>query len=73
MSDEIPNIHMLISPKDDQGKMVDECIELPLVVEGKSEEELEQKMHSIAEGFFEVFLERKQEVFNKVVTIPAKF
>ena len=26
MSDEIPNIHMLISPKDDQGKMVDECI-----------------------------------------------
>ena len=44
-----------------------------LVVEGKSEEELEQKMHSIAEGFFEVFPERKQEVFNKVVTIPAKF
>ena len=73
MTDEKPMLHVIISPKDEEGVIVGDCLELPLVVEGKTEDEIVQKMHNIAEGFFEIFPERKQEVFNKVITIPATF
>jgi hypothetical protein len=53
---------------------VGECIEIPLIVEGKTDEEIIQKMRDISKGYFEVFPEKKQEIMKKrSITISATF
>jgi hypothetical protein len=53
---------------------VGECVEVPVIVEGNTDEEIIQKMNEIVKGYFEVFPEKKDEISKKrSVTIPAAF
>jgi hypothetical protein len=72
MINERPILHVNIMDYEDTS--VGECIEVPAIVEGNSDQEIIQKMGDIVKGYFEVFPEKKDEIFRKrSITIPATF
>jgi hypothetical protein len=52
---------------------VAECIEIPVIVEGKDTKEIEEKMVKGIAGYFAAFPHKKDEIFNKrrTITIPT--
>lgn len=52
--------------------LVAECIEVPVVVEATTKEELEEKMLKGVNGYFKAFPEKKDELKRKrsIMTIP---
>jgi hypothetical protein len=67
-----PELHINIMDYEDTS--IGECVEIPAVVEGKTDKEIIEKMSSMVKGYFEVFPEKKNEIFKKrSVTIPARF
>lgn len=50
---------------------VAECIEVPVVVEGKTTEEIVAKMTEGISGYFSAFPEKKEEILKRrIMTIP---
>ncbi|HEY7228355.1 MAG TPA: hypothetical protein VH481_09530 [Nitrososphaeraceae archaeon] len=50
---------------------VAECIEVPVVVEGKTTDEIVAKMTEGINGYFAAFPEKKEEIFKRrIMTIP---
>ena len=50
---------------------VAECIEVPVVVEGKTNDEIVTKMTEGINGYFAAFPEKKEEIFKRrFMTIP---
>lgn len=52
--------------------LVAECIEVPVIVEAKTIEELQEKMQKGINGYFKAFPEKKDEVNKRkpMMTIP---
>jgi hypothetical protein len=73
MTDEKPVLHVNIM--DYAETSVGECVEVPVIVEGNTDEEIIQKMSNIVKGYFEVFSDKRNEIFKKrrSITIPATF
>jgi len=62
-------LHVSISDYPDVS--VAECIEVPVVVEGKTNEEIKAKMTEGIMGYFATFPEKKDEIFKRrTITIP---
>jgi len=65
-----PNLHINIF--DHTELLVAECVEVPVVVEGKTEQEIVSKMHTAIKGYFTAFPEKKDEIFQRrTITIPT--
>ena len=69
MTHEQPVLHVNIMDYEDTS--VGECVEVPTIVEGKTDKEIIEKMSGIVKGYFEAFPEKKDEIFKRrSVTIP---
>ena len=49
--------------------LVAECLDIPLVVEAQTVEDIKKKMHFAIKGYFDAFPEKRIEIFNKKRTI----
>lgn len=56
--------------KDENGDIVGECLEIPVVVQGKTEEEIKEKMIKAIDGYFEAFPEEKKILDSIPLEIP---
>jgi archaellum component FlaF (FlaF/FlaG flagellin family) len=62
-------LHVTIMDYEDTS--VGECVEVPAIIEGKTDNEIIEKMGNIVKGYFEAFPEKKDEIFKKrSITIP---
>lgn len=50
---------------DENGDIVGECLEIPVVVQGKTNEEIIEKMKKAIDGYFEAFPEEKK-IFDSI-------
>ena len=51
---------------DENGDIVGECLEIPVVVQGKTEEEIKEKVSKAINGYFEAFPEEKKIILNSI-------
>ena len=59
------NIH---PHKDENGDIIGECLELPVVVQGKTKEEVANKMKIAINGYFEAFPDEKKKMIDCLKT-----
>jgi hypothetical protein len=53
---------------------VAECIEVPVIVEGTTNDEIKAKMTKAIDGYFKTFPEKKAEIFKRrTLTIPNPY
>ena len=67
MEDEIPQLYVDVVQH--PGGLVAECLDIPLVVEAQTVEDIKEKMHFAIKGYFDAFPENRIEIFNKKRTI----
>jgi hypothetical protein len=71
MEDEIPQLYVDVVQHPEG--LVAECLDIPLVVEAQTVEDIKEKMHFAIKGYFEAFPEKRIEIFNKkrrILTMP---
>jgi hypothetical protein len=71
MEDEIPQLYVDLVQHTEG--LVAECLDIPLVVEAQTVEDIKEKMHFAIKGYFEAFPEKRIEIFNKkrrILTMP---
>lgn len=70
MEDEIPQLYVDVVQHPEC--LVAECLDIPLVVEAQTVEDIKQKMHLAIKGYFEAFPEKRNDIFNKrtIYTLP---
>jgi hypothetical protein len=66
-----PVLHVNITDYKDEETSVAECVEIPVVVEGKDDDEIKKKMESMIDAYFKTFPEKMNEVSRRrSLTIP---
>ena len=51
---------------DENEDIIGECLDIPLIVQGKTEEEIKEKMKNAIYGYFEAFPEEKRILNNSI-------
>jgi hypothetical protein len=67
MEDEIPQLYVDLVQHPEG--LVAECLDIPIVVEAQTVEDIKEKMHFAIKGYFDAFPEKRIEIFNKKRTI----
>jgi hypothetical protein len=67
MEDEIPQLYVDLIQHPEG--LVAECLDIPIVVEAQTVEDIKEKMHFAIKGYFDAFPEKRIEISNKKRTI----
>jgi hypothetical protein len=69
MSDEIPHLYVDVVGYPEENTFVAEGLNIPIVVEAQTMQEIKEKIHTAIKGYFEAFPDEKQSIFNEKRTI----
>jgi predicted RNase H-like HicB family nuclease len=61
--------YKIIVHQDYDESFVAECLEVPVIVQGKSDEEIKEKMKDAISGYFEVFPEEYEKIVKNRKTL----
>ena len=64
-TDSIPFLYVDVLEYTEEKTFVAECLEIPVIVEAETLDEVESKMKLAIEGFFETFPDERAAVLNK--------
>jgi predicted RNase H-like HicB family nuclease len=66
-ADNIPQLYVDVVQYPAENTFVGECLDIPVIVEGHTIEEVKEKMHVAITGYFEAFPKEQYDIKKRIV------